>query len=167
MNVLSHSLDRTVIEKSLAVSFIVAFIIIALLAIFTPDDWWQTPDQQAQKLYDRDEYTAAAKLFSSPQRRGAAYFRAGEFKAAVTEFARVNSANGHFNRGNALVMSGKYADAITAYERTLTLNSDFHEATNNLEIARLRAEKSKLEGGDMTGTLLGADEVVFNNEKTR
>lgn len=140
-------------------------LIIGMLAIFAPESWWQTPDQRAQWLFDHGEFAAAAERFSSAQRRGVALFRAGEFEAAANTFARVNSAQGHFNRGNALVMNGKYAEAIKAYQQALAMHPDWPEANTNLEIARLRAEKTKLEGGDMTGGKMAADEIVFETGK--
>ncbi|GJL73095.1 MAG: hypothetical protein NMNS01_22940 [Nitrosomonas sp.] len=140
-------------------------LIIGALAGFAPESWWQTPDRQAQRLFDNGEFAAAAELFTSHQRRGAALFRAGEFEAAANTFARVNSAQGHFNRGNALVMSGKYTEAIKAYQQALAMHPDWPEANTNLEIARLRAEKTKLEGGDMTGGKMAADEIVFETGK--
>lgn len=140
-------------------------VVIGALAIFAPKSWWQTPDQQAQWLFDHGEFAAAGEIFTSSQRRGVALFRAGEFEAAASTFARANSAQGHYNRGNALVMNGKYSEAIKAYERALALLPDWPEASNNLEIARVRAEKTKLEGGDMTGGKMGADEIVFETEK--
>jgi Ca-activated chloride channel family protein len=138
---------------------------IAAVVVLTPGNWWLTPDQQAQRLLDRGEFATAAGLFTSSQRRGEALFRAGEFEVAANAFARINSAPGHFNRGNALVMGGKYTDAIAAYERALMLHPDWPEARNNLQIARLRAEKVRREGGDMTGGKLEADEIVFDTEK--
>ena len=162
MKALLHPSDRISGLPSIALGVLV---VIGALAIFAPKSWWQTPDQQAQWLFDHGEFAAAAEIFTSAQRRGAALFRAGEFEAAASAFARVNSAQGHFNRGNALVMSGKYEEAIKAYEQALALLPDWPEANNNLEIARLRAEETKLEGGDMTGGKMGADEIVFDTEK--
>ena len=166
MTRISHPSNHGALGKWPMAMILLLILVIAALAVFAPLSWWRTPDQQAQTLYDRGDYAAAAELFTSSQRRGAALFRAGEFEAAPNAFARINSAQGHFNRGNALVMSGKYADAITAYERALALQPDWPEATNNLQIAQLRAEKTKLEGGDMTGGRLGADEIVFDTKKS-
>ena len=167
MKALLHASNRIsgLSSIGLGVLTVIVVVVIGTLAIFAPKSWWQTPDQQAQWLFDHSEFAAAAEIFTSAHRRGAALFRAGEFEAAASAFARVNSAQGHFNRGNALVMNGKYEEAIKAYELSLALLPDWPEANNNLEIARLRAEKTKLEGGDMTGGKMGADEIVFDTEK--
>lgn len=148
-----------------AVLIVTVLALVGALTIFAPGTWWLTSDQQAQRLFDRGEFAAAAERFTGSQRSAAALFRAGEFEAAASAFARVNSADGHFNRGNALLMGGRYAEATAAYERALVLHPDWPEAINNLEIARLRAERTRLEGGEMTGGMLGADKVVIDTEK--
>ncbi len=124
-----------------------------------------TADQRAQRLVDRGQYVEAAARFSEPTRQGAALFRAGEFEPAAAAFARDNTAEGHFNRANSLVMLGKYEDAIKAYDRSLERRAEWSPAVENREIARLRAERIKREGGDMTGGQLGADEIVIEPGK--
>jgi Ca-activated chloride channel family protein len=127
--------------------------------------WFITPDQQAQGRFDRGQFAEAAKLFTDSMRQGIALYRDGQFEAAEAAFMRLNIPEAHFNRGNALVMRGKYDDAIKAFEQVLVLRPGWPAAMNNLEIARLRAERVKREGGDMTGGNLGADEVVFTPDK--
>ena len=55
--------------------------------------------------------------------------------------------------------------SVSAYDRALVLQTDWPEAMNNRKIAQLRAEKTNLEGGDMTGGKLAADDVVFDTQK--
>lgn len=108
------------------------------------------------------KYKEAAKTYIDPFRKGVAFFRAGDFKAAVSVFDRINTAEAYFNKGNALMMMGKYTDAVSSYDRALDFRSEWKEAEENRGIARIRAERMELEGGDMTGGMLGADDIVFN-----
>ena len=124
-----------------------------------------TAQQSAERLVARGKYVEAAAQFSEPSRQGAALFRAGEFEPAAVAFARVNTAEGHFNQANSLVMLGKYDDALKAYDRSLERRAEWSPAVENREIARLRAERIKREGGDMTGGKLGADEIVIEPGK--
>ena len=62
-------------------------------------------------------------------------------------------------------MQGKYAEAVEAYETALAARPGWREAEMNREMARLRAENLKKEGGDMTGGMLAADEIVFTSGK--
>ena len=90
-----------------------------------------------------------------PDRRAAALFRAGEFKAAAGIYAGMATAQAAFNHGNALVMLGQYEQAVEQYDRALSLRPDWDAAAANRSIAAERAKRLKQEGGDMTGGMLG------------
>lgn len=125
-----------------------------------------TPDQKAYRLFEEGEYEAAAADFADPMWRGAALFRQGEFEQAAGVFAGYDAAEAAFNQGNALVMLGKYNEAVERYERALELRPDWEPAIVNRDIAVTRAARLKQEGGDMTGGMLGADEIVFSDNKS-
>jgi Ca-activated chloride channel family protein len=58
-------------------------------------------------------------------------------------------------------MQGLYGEAVELYDRALTLRPNWELAVTNRSIAAARAERLKKEGGDMTGGMLGADEISF------
>ncbi len=128
-------------------------------------NWWLTPDQQGQRLFEAGEFAAAAEKFTTPDRIGAALYQAGDFAGAAAVFGRTASAAGAFNRGNALVMGGLYADAIESYELALRKRPGWSEAEQNLAIALARkaalAPPEDDAGG--TGGKLAADEIVFDD----
>ena len=128
-------------------------------------DWWLTPDQRGGRLFEQERYLEAAEVFESPERRGIAYFRGGDFENAASVFGRIGSPEAAYNRGNALVMLGRYEEAIKSYEDALKVRPDWTEAADNLAIARVRLEKlappESDEGG--TGGQLEADEIVFDD----
>jgi Ca-activated chloride channel family protein len=66
-------------------------------------DWWRRPDQVQH-----------ATMEAATQQ-----YRRGEFEAAAQGFAQVDSADAHYNRGNALAKAGRYAEAIRAYDEAL------------------------------------------------
>jgi len=123
---------------------------------------WFTPDQQGQRLLDREKFRAAAEAFRDPMWQGVAWFRAGEFEQAERTFARVATPEAEFNRGNCLVMQGKYEAAIDRYDRALELRPDMKDARVNREIAIARAKSVARKGGDMGDQKLGADEITFD-----
>jgi Ca-activated chloride channel family protein len=125
-----------------------------------------TPDQLAYRDYEAGDYQTAAAGFADPMWRGAALFRQGEFEQAAGVFAGYDTAGAAFNQGNALVMLGKYDDAVARYERALELRPEWEPAIVNRDIAKARAERLRLEGGDMTGGMLGADDIVFSDKKS-
>lgn len=155
-------------QQSNVVYWILALVVIAAVGYcLTNDDCTLlTPDQQAYRLYEGGDYEAAAKGFADPMWRGAAIFRQGEFEQATGVFAGYDTAEAAFNQGNALVMQGKYEEAVARYERALELRSDWEPAVINRDIAVARAELLKQEGGEGTGGMLAADEIVFSDAKS-
>lgn len=138
--------------------------ITALVAI-TWAGLWFTPEQSGQRLMDQEEFEAAAQAFEDPMRVGVAWYRAGEFEKAEQAFARVPSAEAEFNRGNCLVMQGKYEAAVKRFDRALELRPDWEDAQVNREVAAIRADRTRQEGGDMGDQKIGADKIVFDNQK--
>jgi Ca-activated chloride channel family protein len=137
-------------------------------AIDWPQDlrgWWLTPDQQGQRLFDCGRYSEAAERFEDPGRRGAAYYRGGDFERAAGVYGRMRSPEAAYNRGNALVMLGQYDAAIESYERALDLRPDWSLAEDNRALALARKRKLAPPESDAGGTggMLEADEVVLDD----
>jgi Ca-activated chloride channel family protein len=123
-----------------------------------------TPDQNGHRYYELGEYGEAAVRFANPMWKGIALFRQGEFEQSAVVFSGFDTAESAFNHGNALVMQGKYDGAAERYARVLELRPEWEDATVNREIALARAAMLKQKGGDMTGGMLGADDIVFTEE---
>lgn len=155
-------------QQSNTVFWGLALVVVAAVAFcLTNDDCTLlTPDQEAYRLYEAGKYEAAAVGFADPMWSGTALFRQGEFEQAAGVFAGYETPEAAFNQGNALVMLGKYDEAIARYDRSLELRPDWEPAANNREIAVIRAASLVREGGDMTGGMLGADEIVFSDKKS-
>jgi Ca-activated chloride channel family protein len=149
------------------------FIFIALLMLFYPvlvfgsgwGEFWLTADQRGGRLFAQEQYLEAAEVFESPERRGIAFFRGGDFETAASVFGRLRSPEAAYNRGNALVMLGRYEEAIQSYEDALNARPGWAEAEENLVVAVARKERmvppESDEGG--TGGQLEADEIVFDD----
>jgi len=120
-----------------------------------------TPDQRAYRDYAQGNYELAAAKFADPMWQGVALFKLGEFKQSAGVFAGYDTADFAFNRGNSLLMQGQYTEAADEYSRALELRPEWDDAITNREIALGRAARLKQEGGDMTGGMLGADDIVF------
>lgn len=126
---------------------------------------WLTPDQRGRLLLQWNRPAEAAQAFRDPLWRGAALFRAGDFKGAAQAFAARDTAVGAFDQGNALVMLGQYDEALKRFDRALVLRPGWPEAVRNREIARIRAERRKTEGGETSQTDSQPDQVVFDKTK--
>jgi Ca-activated chloride channel family protein len=125
-----------------------------------------TADQRGYRSFELAEYGEAASQFADPVWKAAALFREGDFEKAASLFAGYDTAEAAFNHGNALVMQGKYEAAVERYSRALALRPGWEDATVNRRIAAARAEALKKEGSDMTGGMLGADEIVVTQGKS-
>lgn len=123
------------------------------------------PDQRGRLLLQAGRPAEAAEAFRDPVWRGVALYRAGDFKAAAQAFAARDNAEGAFDQGNALIMLGQYDDAIKRYDRALALRPGWREAQTNREIARIRGERKKTEGGETGNTDDKADQIVFDKTK--
>ncbi len=65
-------------------------------------DLWLTQDQQAQRLFNKGEYSKAAQHYQLPLNRGIAYYYAGEFKLAHSAFMQDNTPLGLYYAASAL-----------------------------------------------------------------
>lgn len=136
----------------------------AIMAAITWAGLWFTPDQQGQRYFQQEKFSRAAQTFHDPMWQGTAWYRAGEFEKAAQSFARRDTAEAHFNQGNAWLMRGQYETAITWYDRALKLRPDWKEATDNRALAVARGKMVERTGGDMGDQKIGADKTVFNKK---
>ncbi|MFT4906958.1 MAG: Ca-activated chloride channel family protein [Oleispira sp.] len=110
------------------------------------DDAWQTKDQQAQKVFTQDP-AKAAELFEDPNWKASSLYRAEEYEKAAESF-NIDTATGHFNRGNALAHAGKLEEAIKAYEQSLELNNDLADAEFNKALVEKLLQQQEQQKSD-------------------
>jgi Ca-activated chloride channel family protein len=77
----------------------------------------------------------AVPLLPTPDWRGYALFRAGDYEAAAQSFIEAG-AESSYNRGNAQAHAGEYAAAMEAYDIALAQNPDDAEALANFELIK-------------------------------
>jgi Ca-activated chloride channel family protein len=101
---------------------------------FEWQDLWQRSDQRAYEALEAQQAQQAAELFKNPEWRSAAQYRAEQFEASAASLANVDSAAGHYNRGNALAKAGQLPAAIAAYDRALELDPTNEDARYNRDL---------------------------------
>ncbi len=94
-------------------------------------DLWQRPDQQAAAALARGDAKQAANVARSPDWRGGAAYRDGDYDSAAADYAKAEGADGAYNKGNALAKLGRYDDALAAYDEALRLAPDMAGAKAN------------------------------------
>ena len=115
-------------------------------------DLWKTKDQQAAEAFANENHELAASLFEKTGWRGAANYRAKNYESAITSFSGTDSADGHYNRGNALALAGNLPEAIAAYDVAISRDPEHSDAIYNKEIVeRLLEEQESEEGENQEG----------------
>jgi Ca-activated chloride channel family protein len=99
-------------------------------------DWFWTPDQQGQRLYETHRYAEAAETFTDSQWRAAALFRAGQYTEAAALLAPTQTATAQYHRGTALARGRDYPGAAAAFETALALDPANAAAAHNLDVTR-------------------------------
>ncbi|MEM9644997.1 MAG: tetratricopeptide repeat protein [Planctomycetota bacterium] len=165
-------MNAETILNRLGVAITLAITVCAIvLASREGPDFWKSSDQRGQDLAEQNDWKSAAETFTDPFRRGEAQFRSGDFKGAASTFAGLPGNDALFNHANSRVMLGEYDKAVRLYDQLLVELPEEElpereDATTNRAIAAGRAERLRDEGGEMTGGMLGADEIVFNDSPT-
>lgn len=116
---------------------------------FEWQDLWQTPDQRGAKAMESGDPKTAQTLFDNSQWRGSAAYKAENYSEAIDYFLNSDSADGHYNRGNALAKSGDLEAAIEAYDQALELQPDMEDALANRDlIEKLKQQQQNQESSE-------------------
>ncbi len=109
-------------------------------------DWqslWQNPNQRAQQAFKQQNYQNAAEQFENPDWRAAAQYKAGQFQQAAETLKNTQTAEGHYNRGNALAQAGQLQDALQAYREALKLEPGHQDAQYNKDIVEKKLKEQE------------------------
>ena len=104
---------------------------------------WRTPDQRGQALLQQGDAAGAAQTFVDPQRKGHAALEAHDYAGAAKTLSGIDTAEAHYNRGNALAHTGDLQAAIAAYEAALKLNPQHTDARHNRDVVAAALKKQK------------------------
>ena len=118
---------------------------------------WLTPDQRGRLAYENKEFSAAADLFEDPVWNGRAAYAAGRYTEAAAAFARIPSAEGFYNRGNALLTLGRPEEALPWLETAISGSSSTDAAS---QYVRLLRTSTLLELGRLDEALASAKDNV-------
>ncbi len=100
----------------------------------TWEDLWYTKDYQGQKLEEEGKDQEAGDTYEDPMRKGVAYYKAGNYEAAIDAFGKDTTAQGAYNLGLAYYKNGDYAAAQMAFGEAAELNPELKDAANNYEM---------------------------------
>jgi len=95
------------------------------------ENMWQRPDQQGMQSFQAEDYASASSQFENPLWKGSAAYKNGDFAQAAEEFAKFDTPDANYNRGNALAKSGDIEGAVEAYKQTLESDPNHEDAAAN------------------------------------
>ncbi len=107
------------------------------------DELWLRPDQRAARAFAQDDMEKVAAIEQEPQWQGSAQYRSNNFGGAEQAFSKIESAGGHYNRGNALAKQNKLQESIQAYETALKLDPALQDAQHNLDVVKRALENQQ------------------------
>ena len=112
------------------------------------DELWKNKDQLGQTALQQGDNTKAAELFNNPEWKAAAEYKAGNYEQTIEQLNNINTADAHYNRGNALAKSGQLDEAIKAYNRATKLQNDHEDAQHNKELVEKAKQQNEQQSSD-------------------
>jgi len=113
-------------------------------------DLWRRADQQAAQAFERgragDEARLLEKLDSGSPWRAVLLYRAARYAEAEALFASLDTADAHYNRGNALALAGQLVLALGAYDAALARRPGMSDALHNRALVREALAKQRAQG---------------------
>lgn len=110
-------------------------VALGFMVVLPPDSVnagaWQRPDQAASVLMAEEEYADAAQTFEDRRWKAAAQYRAGDYVGSAETLQDLQTADDHYNRGNALARLGQFPAAVEAYDAALKIAPEHEDAAHN------------------------------------
>ncbi|KRD34186.1 hypothetical protein ASE35_10685 [Lysobacter sp. Root916] len=96
------------------------------LAVLLLCAWWPLQPARAAELWQRPDQIEHKRM-----QEGSRAYRGGDYPGAAQLFRGSDTADAHYNLGNALAKAGQYPQAIAAYDRALRLQPGMPDALAN------------------------------------
>lgn len=107
------------------------------------DDVWLRKDQQAYRALIEDDVAKAASLAQDPDLSGEAWYRSAEYANSLGAWEKSESADAHYNRGNALALMGDLDGALDAYDQALAMEPGMEDAEYNRALVEQMKEQEQ------------------------
>jgi len=118
------------------------------------DDLWTTKDQQGQQAWQNKQLDDASQLFNDPAWKASAQYKNEDYQGSADTLKQHvttevgNTADNHYNLGNALAKQQDFAGALDAYKQALKLNPDMDDAKKNQTLVKQIEKQQQEQEGD-------------------
>jgi len=112
------------------------------------DGFWEHPQKIAFQAYSHADYDTTLLMTDNPLLRGASHYRDGDYKRALEQFERGDSAGAIYNRANTLAQLQRFSEAIIAYRQALELDPAMTAASYNKRLIELFLEQQSAAADD-------------------
>jgi Ca-activated chloride channel family protein len=130
-----------------------AVVVICILPLPQPAEavsWeslWRNDNQRASEQLQQGKNQQAAELFTDPEWKAAAHYKAGNYEQALQQLEAIDHAEAHYNRGNALAKLGRFAEALEAYQQALEQNPQHADAQHNKQLLEQQQQNQQQQQG--------------------
>ena len=112
--------------------------------------YFKNNNLNASELYQNKDYEKAAKTFSDPRWKSAAYYKSGDYQKSLDQLRGLDDTQSIYNRGNILARMGKMKDAITAYDEVLKRDPDNEDAKYNRDLLQQYLKQQQQKQNDQS-----------------
>jgi len=124
------------------------------------DSIWQHREQRAFEAYRQGEFERSAELSRDALLQGSAHYRNGDYRQALENYRRDDSAAAHYNRGNSLARLNRLDEAIAAYSEALARAPGLTAARYNKRLLELYLARQQKNDGNQSAD---ADDSAGDN----
>lgn len=99
-------------------------------------NWWYSNNYRAQAFEEKGDYETAAQTYESLMHKGMAWYKAGNYEAALAVFEMDSSATATYNKGIVLAKMGRLQEARDAFQAAIELDPSLdqtHQALTSIE----------------------------------
>lgn len=107
------------------------------------DSLWTNSDQRAAKLLEKQKPAEAAQLFNNQQWKAASHYKSKQYQKTIDELQDINTADGHYNKGNAYAQLGQNKKAIEEYTAAIKLDPKHKDAIFNKALLEKNKDQDK------------------------
>ena len=95
------------------------------------EELWQNANQRGNRAFQQGDHQSAAELFDNPEWKASSLYGAEDYEQALQYWVAGDSADAHYNRGNALAKLGRLEESISAYDQALQKDRNHEDAAFN------------------------------------